>query len=255
MSDGIARAQLWGRNHDELGVVATAAAGPRTGLALSRGLHPKTYRYEDPNEDVVAAVTGPNATLLVCADGHNGLLSSHRAVEAILAAVPDPPAELRDKDWLELFGVANDAILSAKGIASPQPASETVLLAALVTPGRVSFASIGDASLVVCAAGADRGRQLNKESMRFLGRPLGGRALKGNVQRSDKSLDATDWVILVTDGLSEFIAPLRPADVLPRVLANAGPDAAPEAVAKAIVDTAGSAGAGDNVGVALVAPG
>ena len=254
MSDGIARAALWGRDHVELGDVATASAGPHGALALTRGLHAKTYRYEDPNEDVVAVTVGPNGTLLVCADGHNGALSSHVAVETILELVPDPPATLGDKAWLELFGAANDAVVSRKGIASPQPASETVLLAALVTPGRVSFAAIGDASLVTCTAGADRGRQLNKEGMRFLGRPLSSRALKGNVQRGDKSLAADEWVICVTDGLSEFIAPLRPADLLPRLLAGVPPEATPDAAARAIADAAGAAGAGDNVGVALVAP-
>jgi serine/threonine protein phosphatase PrpC len=90
--------------------------------------------------------------------------------------------------------------------------------------------------------------------MRFLGRPMGGRALKGAVHRGDASLGAEDRVVLVTDGLSEFIAPLRPADLVPRLLAGEAAAAGPEAAARAVVDAAGAAGAGDNVGVALLAP-
>jgi serine/threonine protein phosphatase PrpC len=254
VSDGIARAALYGADHEELGRVASLPAGPRTALALTRGLHPKTYRYEDPNEDVVAAVAGPASTLLVCADGHSGKLASHVAVRALLELVGDPPEALRDKAWLELFGAVNDAILAEKGVVSPQAASETVLVAALVSGDRVSFAAIGDAALVLVRPGAERGRQLNKESMRFLGRPLSGRALKGAVHRGETAVGAGEWVVAVTDGLSEFIAPLRPADVLPRVLAGTGDAPPPEVVARAVADAAGAAGAGDNVGVVTLGP-
>src|SRR3712207_8539779 len=58
-----------------------------------------------------------------------------------------------------------------------------------------------------------RSRQLNKEAMRFIGHPMNKRALKGTMQRGSVRLEDGDWVALVTDGLSEFIAPLKPADV------------------------------------------
>ena len=89
--------------------------------------------------------------------------------------------------------------------------------------------------------------------MRFIGQPMNKRSLKSNVQRSTTDLGPEDWVVLVTDGLSEFVAPLRPADVVPRVLATLNPPTA-ETAARALVDTACSAGAGDNVAVAVVAP-
>jgi serine/threonine protein phosphatase PrpC len=248
------RQTLWGTDHEDLDEIASARAGERAALAITRGRYPKTYRYEDPNEDAAAVVVGERSTLLVVADAHYGATSSHVAVRALLDELgEDPPPALDDRGWLELFGTVNEAVLATKGIGSPQPASDTVLIAALVSPGRLSFASIGDAALVVCRPGAERGRQVNKEAMRFLGQPMNRRALKNTVQRGSLGLDAADWVVAVTDGLSEFVAPLRPADVVPRVLATA-PQPTAEAAAVALVDTACSAGAGDNVAAVVLAP-
>ncbi len=242
---------LWGTDHEELGVVAAHALGEKAALANTRGRYPKAYRYEDPNEDTVAAVVGPRATLLVCADGHNGAFAPNTAVREILAAFGDDPPP--DTDWLELFGHVNETVVAGKGIGAEQPASNCVLLAALVTPGRLSWAAIGDGALVVARPGAQRARQLNREAMRFIGYPMNKRALKSTVQHATTDVDADEWVVLVTDGLSEFVAPLRPADVVPRVLATLKPPTA-ETAARALVDTACSAGAGDNVAVAVVAP-
>jgi serine/threonine protein phosphatase PrpC len=254
VSDGKTAGALWGTDHEELDVIASLAVGERVGLANTRGRHKKAYRYEDPNEDSVAAVVGPRATLLVCADGHNGALAPNLAVREVLAAFgDDPPPQLGDNDWVDLFHRVNDAVVAAKGIGSAQPASNTVLLAALATPGRLSWAGIGDGAIVLARPGAQRGRQLNREAMRFVGHPMNRRAIKGNLQRGTTDLDPQEWVVLVTDGLSEFVAPLRPADVVPRVLATVQPPTA-EAAARALVEAACDAGAGDNVATAVAAP-
>lgn len=248
------RATLWGTDHEELGPIESATAGEKAAVAITRGRFPKAYRYEDPNEDAVAVVAGERATLLVCADGHGGATASHLAVRFVLDALgEDPPDDYDDGDWLKLFGDVNEAVLETKGLTSPQPGSSTVLVAALATPGRLSWAAIGDGALVVCRPGAERGRQLNKEAMRFIGHPMGRRALKQTVQRGSVALDDGQWVALVTDGLSEFVAPLKPADVVPRVLALSAAGTA-EAAAVALVDTACGAGAGDNVAAAVLAP-
>jgi serine/threonine protein phosphatase PrpC len=245
---------LWGHDHEELGEIGTLAVGDRTALANTRGRYPKAYRYEDPNEDTVAAVVGPRATLLVCADGHNGALAPNLAVETVLEALGDDPSPaLGDDDWIELFGTVNETVIARKGMGSEQPASNTVLLVALASPGRLSWAAVGDGAIVLGRPGTARGRQLNREAMRFIGYPMNKRSLKSTLQRGTTDVAPDEWVVLVTDGLAEFVAPLRPADVVPRVLGTLDP-ATPEAAARALVDTACSAGAGDNVAVAVVAP-
>ena len=248
------RASLWGEDHEELDRIASATAGERAAVAITRGRYQKGYGYEDANEDVALAVTGTQSTLLVVADGHNGLTASHVAVQALVDAFgDDPPPELDDRQWLDVFAVAGEQVDEARTREGGQPASETVLVAALVTPYRVSFAAIGDGALVLARPGTRRGRQLNREAMRFLGPPMNKRALRNTVQRGAVERAPDEWVVAVTDGLSEFVAPLRPADVVPRVLAMSREGTA-EAAALAIVETACSAGAGDNVAVALSAP-
>lgn len=245
---------LWGTDHEDLGEIAVAPAGPRAAIANTRGRHPKAYRYLDPNEDTVAAVAGERATLIVCADGHNGALAPNLAVRETLAAFGDePPPRLADDEWVDLFQRVNDAVIAGKGIGSEQPASNTVLIVALVSPGGLSWGAIGDGALVVCRPGAQRGRQLNREAMRFVGQPMNRRGMRNAVGRGTVDLAPEDWVVAVTDGLSEFVAPLRPADVIPRVLASLDPLTA-ETGARALVDTACSAGAGDNVAAAVVGP-
>src|SRR3954447_23555274 len=249
------RASLWGTDHEELDRIASATAGERAALAITRGRHPKAYRYTDPNEDVVAVVAGERATLLVCADGHNGATSSHVAVQAVLEAFgDDPPDDLLEDDWLDVFATANDAVVEATGRGSEHPGSETVLIAALASPGHLSFGSIGDGALVVARPGTERGRQVNREAMRFVGQPMNRRSLKQTLQRGNLALGEEDWVVAVTDGLSEFVAPLRPADVVPRVLARLEAPRSAEAAAVALVEIACQAGAGDNVAAAVVAP-
>ena len=254
MSDGETAGVLWGTDHEELGQISTLTVGPRTALANTRGRFPKAYRYEDPNEDSVAAVVGPRATLLVCADGHNGALAPNLAVQSVLDELgDDPPPELDDGAWVELFGTVNDTVIARKGMGSEQPASNTVLLVALASPGRLSWGAIGDGAIVVGRPGAARGRQVNREAMRFIGHPMNRRSLKQTVQRGTTDVAPDEWVVVITDGLAEFVTPLRPADVVPRVLGTLDPPT-PEDAARALVDTACSAGAGDNVAVAVIAP-
>ena len=218
------RAVLWGVDHVELGEVVTASVGS-AGVALSRGAFLKSYAYVDPNEDAVAAVAGPRATLLVAADGHNGATASMRAVRFVLDRFGgDPPPALDKRDWADLFWDANDAVLEVTSIGSPQPSSRTVLLVALVTSRSVSFGSMGDAALVVAHPGGERGRQLNKEAARYVGYASSRKGIEGSVHRGEADLAPGEWVVLATDGLSEFIEPMRPADIVPRVLANAGGD-------------------------------
>ena len=245
-------AVLWGHDHVELGVTGSAAAGEGAGVAISRGGFAKLYRYVDPNEDIAVAVAGPRATLIAVADGHNGITAPRVAVEALLAAIgEDPPAQLGDKEWLALMGDVNEAILAATA-GGDQPHSATALACALVSPGTISWAAAGDCALVASAPAAVRGRQLNKESMRFLGHPMKPRALKGVVGRGTVDRGPDEWVVALTDGFSEFVVPDRAADLVPRLVWDARGDA--ERAARLTVDHACARGAGDNVAVAVCAP-
>src|SRR5690606_11767125 len=79
---------LHGRNHTQLGELAVEQIGD-IGVALGRGRHPKAYPYTEPNEDSLVAATDGSFHLMAVADGHNGRLASHSAIEAIDAAIPD----------------------------------------------------------------------------------------------------------------------------------------------------------------------
>lgn len=246
------RAVLWGVDHNQLGRTVTSCTGSAA-VALSRGAFAKTYAYVDPNEDAVAAVEGPRATLLVAADGHRGATASMCVVKFVLDRFgADPPPALDDRGWVDLFVDANDAVVEATAGDSLQPASRTVLLLALVTAGNVSFGSMGDAALVVARPGSERGRQLNQEAARYVGYASTRRGIESSISCGETGLAPDEWVVLATDGLSEFISPMRPADLVPRILARAGGD--PEEAAGLLVEAAGRAGAGDNVGIALTAP-
>lgn len=246
------RAVLRGTDHVELGAIASLPAGTAA-VALSRGGYPKTYSYVDPNEDAVAAVSGQRATLLVATDGHNGATASMHALAVVLERLgDDPPPGLDKRGWVSLFAEVNDAVRRATAAGSRQPASRTVLLVALVGGRRVSFGSMGDAALVVARPGDRRGRQLNREAARYVGYPATRRGLAASVHRGAAELAPDEWVVLATDGLSSFVRPMRPADVVPRVLSRAGAD--PEEAASLLVEAACTAGAGDNVGIALSAP-
>jgi serine/threonine protein phosphatase PrpC len=246
------RAALWGVDHTDLGEIVTSVTG-RAAVALSRGGYAKTYPYVDDNEDAVAVVAGPRSTLLVVADGHNGATAAMHATRFVLDAMgEDPPPGLDKRGWAEFFQRANDAVLSVTSIGSEQPSSRTVLLVALVAGRTLSWGSMGDAALVVARPGAERGRQVNKEAARYVGYAASKRGLDGSVHRGAVELAPDEWVVLATDGLSEFIGPMKPADVIPRVLARSGGD--PEEAAAMLVETACAAGAGDNVGIAVLAP-
>jgi serine/threonine protein phosphatase PrpC len=243
----VTRAALWGHDHVELGRTASKAAGPRAAVAISRGGAAKLYSYVDPNEDVACAVAGDHATLLAVADGHNGMTASRIAIEVVLRHIgEEPPPGLTDSDWVTLFGIVNEAILAAK-LGTDTPHSACALSCALVTRDFLSWASAGDTAVVVARPGASRGRQLNREAMRFVGHPMKPRALERVVGRGTRTLEEGEWVALITDGYSEFAG--RPAESLPSVLVSAADDA--ETGARAIVDHACARGAGDNVAAAV----
>lgn len=245
------RAVLWGRDHQEYRDVAIEAAGDRAAVALTRGFYPKPYRWTDRNEDVAAVVVGERATLLVVADGHNGVPAPEIAVEAVLDRFGgDPPAPgVDDEELVDLVHEASTEIL-ARTTSGParHRQSRTTLLFAFAGGGEVQWAGLGDSALVVASAGG--GRELSRAAHRFVGYPMPRAAVKGLLDRGQARLHPDEWVVLVTDGFTNFVHP-APHDVVARAVASASD---PTAAARRLIERAGEGGAGDNVGVALLAP-
>lgn len=246
------RTVLWGPDHVELGEVAVRDAAEGVALALTRGLQPKSYGYLDPNEDVAAVSVGDRAALLVVADGHNGAEASTVAVRTVLDRLGDdpPPADLDDPDLVRLFHAAGQAVRSATaGLGRVRRESRTTLTLALLAGRRLQWASLGDSALFLVGAGG--GRELTSPEPRFVGPSLTTGAIDRLLGRGTVEVGHGDWVVLVTDGFTNFVRGAVPADAAAAVLRDLHD--AGEAV-RGLVDLAGGGGAGDNVAVVAVAP-
>lgn len=242
---------LSGPEHVDYGAVEGAVVAPGVAVAISRGLHPKPYRWTDPNEDVVAAVAGPRATLLVVADAHNGALSSQVAVRTVLEELTDdPPPELDDPILVALFHRVSAAVLAATREANDEERREsrTTLSLALVSPRRLCWAAMGDSPVFV--AEGDVGLELTRGDHAFVGWPMTAARVDRLLQRGRGALGAGAWVAVTSDGFSNFCDP-GAADAVAKILAGA-PDAL--AGARGVIEHAFAAGAGDNVAAAVAAP-
>ena len=124
--------------------------------------------------------------------------------------------------------------------------SRTVLLAATIGAGVVDWAVVGDAALVHVTGG--EGRQLNRERTEYLGSSSLSARLDDVLETGRHEALPGDVLVAVTDGLSQFVFPRRPAEVIARALEGTG---GAEAQARAVVREALNAYAGDNVAVAL----
>ncbi|CAN5586248.1 MAG: protein phosphatase 2C domain-containing protein [Actinomycetota bacterium] len=242
------RAVLWGRDHTELGITAVEKVDGGVALALSRGRHRKAYAYTDPNEDAVATVVGPRATVLVLADGHNGWPATEAAVQAVLDELGDdpPPADLTDDEMAALFWRAQQAVVACtQRRGSDAPESRTTLVVALLAGRRLQWGSFGDSAVYV--AGPAAATRLPAPRHRFIGyRDMPRWALPDLLERGRTDLHDNQWLIVASDGFSDFAHPF------PTALLAGGPDAA--VVAQGLIDAAFDGGAGDNVAVGVVAP-
>lgn len=247
---------LRGPDHIDLDAVAVRELEASTAVALTRGRFAKRYHSVAPNEDVVAAVIGPRATLLVVADGHGGDVASVVAVDVVLGALggDPPPADLQDRAVVALYDRANRAVLDAARQHRPPQDSSTTLALALVARSdgggmRVQWASFGD-SAVFLAREVDV-VDVARPRMLFVGHPMSTYEVAGRLQRGVEDLPAPDpWVVLASDGFTNFVR--DPAGVVATGIERA---ASAKAVAAALVAAACEGGAGDNVAIAVVGGG
>jgi serine/threonine protein phosphatase PrpC len=245
-------AVLWGRHHVKYGHVETDAPADGVALAMSRGLHPKAYRWVDPNEDVVAAVVGPRATLLVVADGHNGLVAPEVAMRTVLDAFgDDPQPEPDDDELVALFHKASVAVFSATRELTDmvRRESRTTLSLAVVSHRRLCWAALGDSSVLV--AEADYGMELTHGENAFLGTPMALARVDKVLQRGRGTLGDDAWVAVASDGFANFRLAPSTAAAAAAVLGDAK-DATH--AARGLIEHAFTGGAGDNVAVGVVAP-
>jgi serine/threonine protein phosphatase PrpC len=244
------QAVLWGRNHVAYDEVAVRSVSPDAAVAITRGRFPKAYQWVDPNEDSAAAVVGTEATLLVVADGHNGVEAAEIAVSYVLGALGDvpPPANLSDGQLVDLFLSASQRVMrETRRLALPKRESRTTLTIALVAPQRVQWAGMGDTALFVADGRA--ARDLSRPRHHFVGYQASRREVDERLWRGVRPLTAGSWVVLTTDGFTNFTS-MSPAMVVADIVRRAD-DACD--IARAIVEHAGTGGAGDNVAVAVAA--
>lgn len=246
---------LWGRDHVELGITAVETVDARHALALTRGFLPKHYEYVDPNEDIAAISVGARATLLVVADGHNGLQASETAVGMVLGRLGDdpPPADLDDDTLVDLFHAAGKAVVGATRLLDPPHRhSRTTLTVALIAGRRLQWAALGDSALITASAAC--GVELTQSRNHFVGNVLSRDHVVARLQRGVAELAEDTWVIAASDGFTNFITAPDPGAAVAATLAASGAAATPAEIAVALLDDAGRGGAGDNVTVAVAAP-
>jgi hypothetical protein len=241
------QAVLWGKDFVDLDHIEVEELTDDVAVAITRGRHQKAYRYTHPNEDAAVAIMGPRATLLAVADGHNGWPATEAAITTVVDALGDdpPPANLDDDTLVELFHRASHAVrdvTEAPGFEHPQ--SRTTLVMALVTRGRVQWASFGDSAVYSVTPGG--AAPLSQSQHRFVGYPMPRTAVDYYLDRGTFQLPAGAWVVAASDGFVDFAHPF-PTAVFAEHDGAAG-------IARGLVVAACEGGAGDNVAVAVARP-
>ena len=239
------RVVLRGDDLPQLGRRRVEAISPRLAAGLTAGAKPKSYTYTDPNEDAVLIVDSGDVTLLVCADGHNGMASTRAAIDAVLrrwGEGPPRPEEVGDDELVALWHTAGEAVIAA-GAAAGQPDSRTTLVVAVIATGAIRWATMGDSMLAVVEP---RGEVtfLGERRSHFVGWPMSPTEVAQRLPRGREDVRSDSWVILATDGLTDFVADLE--GTLARAV-----EASPEAstVVERLIEAACEGGAGDNVAV------
>lgn len=238
---------LWGDEMPQLGRRRIDSLSRDAAAGLTAGAKAKGYAYTDPNEDVVVLVEQDDATVLICADGHNGVTAPRVAVQAAteglqrIAGLPFIDDDTLVDLWLEI----NERVLAAGPLAG-QPESRTTLVIAVVREGEVRWASMGDSLLAVIDEDGLLAL-LSKPASHFVGWPMTRDEVAARLVRGNEVLNGNSWVIAATDGLTDF------APGLFDTLAGAVEDATgASAVVESLIDSACAGGAGDNVGVGVV---
>lgn len=263
-------ALLRGREHTELGQI-DAISEDLAAIALSRGGARKTYSHADPNEDVAAFALAEGSSLIAVADGHSGFEASEVVIEHLLAYPAPQWTDARGPlrtEW-ERHAVAalcdaNDEVLRER-VKGLHLDSATTLCTALVRPefDELLVLSVGD-SLAFTIDAEGSAHELVDGTDRptwFLGTENENPERLGRRCRVEAhSLEGTQAVVCVTDGLSEDgIGVDDPAGAVAEAFADVRddePGLRPIRLARRLCEIACASHrqrrSGDNVGVATV---
>ena len=240
------RVVLWGEDYVEYGEYGIEALDDDVAVGISRGALPKPYWALDPNEDAVAAVIGEDATLLICADGHNGFDSVRPAIETVLQTIgePPPPPGIAAN---AIFGRASLAAFQVTaGFTDARSQSRTTLAFALIAGSRVQWASMGDAPVYLAEPTSTR--LFIRDEHYFLPYAMDSGQISERMHGGEEELAPGSWVILASDGFSDYAGSGRGVDAVTELTREAV-DA--DGLADALINRAFDGGAGDNVAVAI----
>jgi len=248
MTSGQVRAAaLWGPDHETLGEVEVREVTASLAMALSRGKFPKGYPHVDLNEDGALAATNGAAAVLAVADGHNGFDAARAALSATADQIPyllsrEPRAAV--PALRQCVAAAAEAVaVATEGLEGERADSGTALTVALLRPGGLTVAGLGDCVAVI----------IRKSRVRRVGGDalfLGPDTLPSHVRMGRARLHPGDTVLVATDGLCDFLG-----REWRRRLAALAADGGPARLAERAIEAAFGGGAGDNLAVAVWAAG
>jgi serine/threonine protein phosphatase PrpC len=234
---------LWGDQHPVFGVIESLALDSRCAIALSAGRLPKPTPKVDPNEDAVLAILGTDGYVLAVADGHRGSDAARGALMGVAAAAAGaaPDAAARPERFVsDLFRAAASGVAATlENVEEARQRSRTALTLTLVARGKSVQGTAGDT--VVTQLGRRSWRRTTS-SAPYLGPH--GPLPRARRRRLRKDLP----LVSASDGLTDFLgADWRSiaADALMQ-------EDSPEPAARALVQAACAAGAGDNIAVAVL---
>lgn len=250
---------LDGRTLVDLGRRRLEALDRDVAAGSTRGARPKSYAATDPNEDSVRVFRAQGATVLLVADGHNGESSSRIACDVLAETLAtDPDGIDSDEGLVELLHIVNEQVIERTALID-QPESRTTLALAVVRGDRVRWASMGD-SLVAIADPDGTVRRLGTPRHRFLGWPMDEDDVRAAVDRGHETLAKDGWLVLASDGLTDFVddpaGAIRDAAMFAILAGHAADRDLQDALRPTamrlvddLIDTACDGGAGDNVAV------
>lgn len=179
---------------------------------------------EGPNEDAAALLpVGPDAGVLIVADGAGGGRSGERAAGLAVRALARAVEEARREDWMLRTAILNGIERANQAVCDLAVGAATTLSVAEIQRGRVRPYHVGDSLILLVgqrgrvkletvshspvgfaveAGVMGRGEAMHHEDRHLVSNVLGAPDMRIEVG-SERTLAARDTLVLATDGLSD----------------------------------------------------